>query len=104
MQTAMQMNHILNAGSFMKVIDILSYYGQPWHMIGKLSDSEMRSIWLRLESLQPALLVPPPAQARVCTKRFRSRKMCRIKPLPQSTQRISEGRRPLSHPSRKVVG
>lgn len=53
-QTAMQMNHILAAGSLMQVIAILGDDRQLGHMAGKFGDSVMRPIWLRLSNLLPA--------------------------------------------------
>jgi len=89
-QAAMQVNHILAAGSFMKVINILGHHGQLGHMVGKLSDSEMRTVWLRLDNLLPTPLVPSPTEVRVSTICFSRRQLCRIKLLPESAQRISE--------------
>lgn len=40
------MKHILAAGSLMEIINIFGHHGQLGHMVGKLSDSEMRTIWL----------------------------------------------------------
>ena len=60
-QAAMQMNHILAAGSFVKVINILGDDSQLGHMLGKLSDSTMCPVWLRLDDLVPTPLVPTPA-------------------------------------------
>ena len=59
MQVAVQMNHILAASAFMKVINILSHCGQLWHMFGTLSDSEVSTVWLRLENLLPTPFVLP---------------------------------------------
>jgi hypothetical protein len=56
----MQMNHIVAAGSFVKIINVLGDHRQLGHMLGKLSDSEVRSIWLRLDDLIPTPLVPSP--------------------------------------------
>jgi hypothetical protein len=38
------MNHILAAGSFMKVVNILGRHGQLGHMPSELSDSHIRTI------------------------------------------------------------
>ncbi len=57
----MQMNHILAAGSLVKVINILGDYSQPGHMAGKLSDSEMSTVGLRLDDLLAAPFIPAPA-------------------------------------------
>ncbi len=86
----MQVDHTLAAGSLMEVIHILGHHGQPGHMPGKLSDSEMSTIGLRLSNLLPAPLVPSPAKTRIRTECFRGRQLRWIKTLPQSTQRISE--------------
>jgi hypothetical protein len=58
MQAAVQMNQMLAASALMKVINVLSDHGQPGHMFGKLSDSVMCSIWLRLNNLLPTPFIP----------------------------------------------
>jgi hypothetical protein len=62
MQASMQMNHLRTAGSFMKVVNILSDHRQIGHIPGKLSDSEMSTVWLRLQNLVPTPFVPSPTQ------------------------------------------
>ena len=58
----MQMGYIPAAGALMQVINVLSDDSEPGHMLGKLSDSEMSTVWLRLQNLVPTPLVPPPTQ------------------------------------------
>ncbi len=88
----MQMNYILTSGAFMQVIHILCDHRQLVHMPGELGDSQMRTIWLRLQNLMPAPFIPSPTETRICAKCLRSRKLCRIKTLPQPCQCITECR------------
>jgi hypothetical protein len=87
----MQMNHILAACSFMKVINILGDDCQLRYMLGKLSDSEMCPIWLRLDHLASTPLIPSPTKRWVGSERFAGRKLGGVEALPEARQRISEG-------------
>ena len=84
------MNHILAASALMKVINVLGDHGQFWYMAGELSDSEMSTIWLRLDNPLSAPLVPSPTQRWVSSKCFAGRKLGGIEALPEPRQRISE--------------
>jgi hypothetical protein len=53
-----QVNHILATSAFMKVINILGDDTLLGHMLGKLSDSTMCLVWLRLDDPVPTPLVP----------------------------------------------
>jgi hypothetical protein len=54
------MDYVPAAGALVKVIHILSHYGELGHMLGRFGDSEMSTVWLRLQSLVPTPLVLPP--------------------------------------------
>lgn len=53
----MQMNHILTAGSLMKIINVLGDHSQLGHMHGKLCDATMCPVWLCLDAPVPTPLV-----------------------------------------------
>ena len=78
----MEMNNILTAGAFMKVINILSDHRQIGHIPGKFGDSEMRSIRLRLPNLLPAPLVPPSTQRWIGSECFAGGELSRIEAFP----------------------
>lgn len=69
----MQVDHILAAGSLMEVIHILGHHSKPGYITGKLSDSEMSTIGLRLPNLLPSPLVPSPAETRIRAECFGGR-------------------------------
>ena len=58
----MKMLHILATSALMKVINVLGDHSQSRHMLGKLSDSEMSTVWLRLNDLITTPVIPTPAQ------------------------------------------
>ncbi|OIN10772.1 hypothetical protein BFN10_08760 [Pseudomonas extremorientalis] len=62
MQAAMQMGYVPAACPFMKVINILSHDSELGYVPGQFGDSEMGSIWLRLQNLIPAPFIPSPTQ------------------------------------------
>lgn len=81
-QAAMKVNHILAAGAFVKVINILSDHSELGHMPGELGDSEVRSIRLRLRNLLPTPLVPPPTQCWIGSECFAGGELSKIEALP----------------------
>jgi hypothetical protein len=54
------MNHILAASTLMQVVNVLGNDSQLGHMLRKLSDSEVSTIWLCLQNLVTAPFVPSP--------------------------------------------
>lgn len=64
------MNHILAAGSFMEMINILSHHGQFRHLLGELSDSHMSTTWSPLINLAPTPLVLSPTETQVVFESF----------------------------------
>jgi hypothetical protein len=57
----MQMNHILAAGSLVKIINISGDDRQLGHIINKLNHSAMCHIDLRLHNVARSQFVPSPA-------------------------------------------